>query len=540
MAGVGTFIRLILRRDRVKLPVWLLVTVLSLVAMVPLLKETYGDSATLHTLYQTFALNPAGLFLTGPMDAPSFGALMTIETTLWWGLLIAFMNTLFVVRHTRQNEETGAQELLLSGRAHRASGLVAALVVAFGVDVLLALGIGAGLHMVGAPELWSVESAWLHGITLGLFGFVWAAIAALVVQLVESARSANGLLAGLIGTAFVVRGIGDFMGSTSANGLHEPTVVSWLSPFGWLQAARSLTAPEWWPLLVSLGFVAVAVPLAFWLLGARDVGAGLLPARIGRARAKQWLATPLGLTWKLQKNIFIGWCAGVVAMAVIVGMLVPEMSRVFESSESAKAMIMTMGGNGALIPTFLSAMLMITVLMVVAYTVQGITRLRAEESSGRAENLLATRLSRFKWLGLHAAVVLAGGAVMLALCGFVLGSLVAVTSDISVNVVEYTLAGLSYFPVLALFVGLYVLFFGLLPRAAGLVVWAYFGLVVFMSWIAPLLQLDQWMMNLSPLAHVASAPSEAIRLEPLLVLGALSLVSVATGTVAWRNRNLQS
>lgn len=90
----------------------MLSVVVSLIAMVPLLKNVYGDQQSLQMVYQTFSINPAGLFITGPMDAPTFGAMMTIETLLWWGLAVAFMNVL-IVRHTRQNEETGAQELFV-------------------------------------------------------------------------------------------------------------------------------------------------------------------------------------------------------------------------------------------------------------------------------------------------------------------------------------------------------------------------------------------------------------------------------------------
>lgn len=61
-AGTGTLIRLILRRDRAKLPIWLFAVVLSLVAMVPLLQNVYGDAASIMVMYQTFSANPAGIF----------------------------------------------------------------------------------------------------------------------------------------------------------------------------------------------------------------------------------------------------------------------------------------------------------------------------------------------------------------------------------------------------------------------------------------------------------------------------------------------
>lgn len=536
IAGIKPLIRLILRRDRLKLPLWTIGIVLSLLSMVPLLKETYGDPTSLATLFQTFGLNPAGLFLTGPMDAPTFGALMTIETVLWWGLLIAFMNTFFIVRHTRHNEEIGAQELILSGQVHRSASLTSALLVAFVVNAAIALGIGAGMGLAG--DIWGGGSGWLFGLAFGAFGFAWAAISACVVQLVQSARSANGMLAGLIGISFIVRGIGDFLGTKDAAGIIQPAWVSMPSPFGWMQATRSLTLPQWQPLLIPLVVSAVLIPLALFLLSKRDVGFGLLPSRAGRRRASSLLKKPIGLTWYLQKNIFIGWTAGVLAMAATIGLLVPSMTTVYESSENLKAMIASMGGEGALIPAFLSAMLSIMVLMIAGYLIHGISRLRSEEASGHLENLLATRLSRTKWCLLHVSSVLIGGFIMLILTGTVLALCVNIVSDVGASTGQYILAAAAYWPPLLLFAGVYLLFFGLMPRLAGFVTWLYFGVAVFMSWLAPLLKLNEALMNISPLAHLPAAPAEDIKVAPIAIMCALGLTLCLAGLYNWRNRNL--
>lgn len=538
-AGTWTLTKLILRRDRIKLPVWIVGIVGSLIAMVPLLRDMYGDDAELNTLFSTFGTNPAGLFLTGPMDAPNFGSLMTIETLLWWGLAVAFMNTLLIVRHTRQNEEMGAQELILSGQTHRSSGLFAVLLVALLANTVMATGLGLGL--MALESSWGADGAWLFGIAMGAFGLAWAVIAAFIVQLVESSRSANGILAALIGAGFLIRGIGDFMGEVNANGLLQPTFASWFSPFGWLQATRSLTFPEWWPLLAPLAFAVAVLPVAFWLLGRRDVGAGLLPAGKGRARASHLLKSPFGLTLKLQKNIFIGWLAGTLTMVATMGVLGPEISNVYESSPEALALIEALGGSGALIPSFLSAMLAITVVMVLAYAVQGLGRLRAEESSGQLENLLATRLTRLKWLDLHVITVAFGAAVMLAAAGAALAlSFNAASSDLKLDVGEYTTAALSYAPLVLVFIGLYALLFGLLPRVAGVVSWTFFGFVGFMSWLGPLLKLDQWILDLSPMSHIAAAPAQDVSVEPLVVMSIASLIMLFVGIIAWRSRNLAS
>lgn len=536
MRGLWTMIRLILRRDRIKLPLWIGGFIFFLVAMIPLLQEVYGEEESLATMYATFGANPAGLFMTGPMDGPTFGAFMTVETLLWWGLAIAFLNTLFVVRHTRHNEEIGAQELLLSGRVHRMSSVTAALVVAGMVNAIIAVGIGVGFSLVNAP--WEVAQSWLYALAMGAFGLVWAAIAVVVVQLVESGRSANGILAGLIGTGFLLRGVGDFLGKIDASGIHQPEWMSYMTPFGWLQATRPLTESIWSPLLISIGFVIVAVGIASLLIAHRDVGAGLLPSRRGRARASRLRQTLLGLTLYLQKNIFIGWFVGVLVMVGTIGSLVPQMSDIFSQSDSMRQLVESIGGTGALIPSFMSAMMAIVCLMVFAYAIHGLSRLRSEEANGYLENMLATKVRRLKWLGLHVGVVVTGGLMMLATTGLVLALCVNSSADFRVGMGEYILAGLSYVPIMLVFVALYLMLIGLLPRIASGLTWLYFGFVAFALWLGPIVQLDRAVMNLSVMEHVAAPPAEEIVWRPLVIITIIAVGIGVAGIALFRRRDI--
>ncbi len=535
MKGLKTFLVLILRRDRLKLPLAIFGFVLSVVAMFPMLRDVYGDAESIAMIYNTLSMNPAMLFLTGPIDSPTFAAFMTLETVIWWGLLIAFIDTMFIVRHTRHNEEIGAQELLLSGQTHRSTGLIAAILMVALLNTLVAAGTGIGLQTVASV---GAEQSWLYAISFGLFGIVWAAIAAVVVQLVESGRSANGMLAGLIGVAFIVRGIGDFLGKMTASGTHEAAWISQLSPFGWLQATKSLTSPNWEPLIVSAAVSIVTVGIALLLLERRDVGAGLLPSRAGRARASWLLKSSMGLTLKLQKGIFIGWLIGIIVMVATIGALVPQMSGVFDSSTHLANIITTIGGTGALVPSFMSAMITITSLMVFAYAIQGLMRLRSEEASGHLENILATGTSRLYWLGRHVDTIISSGVALLIVVGGGLALCTNALSSEQLDVWQYTFAGLSYVPILLLFVGIYVLLFGILPRLAGLVTWSYFGFVAFMSWIGPILQVDEKIMSLSVVHHIAAPPSEDIKLAPLAIIAVVSIAFIIVGMIGWYRRDL--
>jgi ABC-2 type transport system permease protein len=236
-------VRLIFRRDRMKLPLFFGGFVAVFLLMIPMMRDVYGEPESLATMYATLGVNPAARFMVGPMDGPTLGALVMVELLLWFGMALAFINTIFVVRHTRHNEEIGAQELLLSGPMRRGSGLAAALLVTFVVNAFVVTTLGVGMHYMEVS--WDVEESWLFAVAIGVFGFVWAAIAGVVVQLVENGRSANGILALLIGVTFVLRGVGDFLATLGDDGLYYPMWMSTLSPFGWMQATRPLTHPDW-------------------------------------------------------------------------------------------------------------------------------------------------------------------------------------------------------------------------------------------------------------------------------------------------------
>src|SRR5699024_5080130 len=123
------------------------------------------------------------------------------------------------------------------------------------------------------------------GLAVGLFFMGAAAVAA---QLTESSRGASAFAGGLLGLAFVVRMAGDmaeFGGST----------LSWFSPLAWAQQTAPFVYDRWWPLLFLVAGAVVFTALGFWLSTRRDLGASLMPTRLGRREAQPWLGTPLGL-----------------------------------------------------------------------------------------------------------------------------------------------------------------------------------------------------------------------------------------------------
>ena len=75
---VGTFslVRLALRLDRVRLPVWVLVTLATALSTAGAYKELYPDAASRQRVAGTIGSNPAMLAIYGPVYDSSLGAIV--------------------------------------------------------------------------------------------------------------------------------------------------------------------------------------------------------------------------------------------------------------------------------------------------------------------------------------------------------------------------------------------------------------------------------------------------------------------------------
>lgn len=100
-------------------------------------------------------------------------------------------------------------------------------------------------------------------------------------------------------------------------------------------------------------------------------------------------------------------------------------------------------------------------------------------------------------------------------------------------------ASLSYAPALWVFVGLVAALFGVASRIVP-AVWGVLGALAFVGFIGPLLQLPDWVFDLSPLEHVSRLPVAKFSVAPELVLTAIAGALAAIGVIAFRQRDLAS
>jgi ABC-2 type transport system permease protein len=525
-AGTGRLIRFTLRLDRVRLPVWILAIAFTVLGSVSSFAATYPTAASRQARAAVLDSGIARLFV-GPGYGSAdytFGAMTANELLPFTAVAVALMSVFLVVRHTRTEEESGRAELVRATAVGRHAPLAAALVVVALAQVvlfvILALGLPAALE--GLSSTGSVAFA---AALLGV-GLVFEGVAAVVAQLTVGARAALGISAIAVGGTYLVRAVGDM----------TDTFLPWLSPFGWATEMRAYVDERWWPVGLSLLAAAGLIAAATAIARHRDLGAGIIADRPGAAEAAPRLRTPTALARRLQRASFVAWLVPMFLLGLLYGSIAQDAASFYEDVDALRDYVARLGA-AAPIDQFLALSTFITALIAVGFTIQSALRLRTEESEHRAEPVLAARVGRSRWMRSHLTVALVGSAAMLLASGLGFGLATAIQTGDAGDVPRLVGASLVYAPALWVFVGVAAALFGAVPRWAGLA-WAVLGAIAFIGFLGPLLQLPDWLYQLSPLEHVPSMPIADFDIVPELVLTAIAAALLIVGLAAFRRRDL--
>jgi ABC-2 type transport system permease protein len=528
-AGAGTLARLIVRRDRLRLPLWIyaiaglpLLSAVSLRGLYPTVVErlAFGD---------TIRANGSFRALDGQVyDASSVGGLTAWRALGISATLAALMSVLTVVRHTRAEEESGRTELVAAGVVGRNAALSATLLVVAGVNGIAGLVIALGMIGLGTPVAGSIA----FGVAVTLAGLAFAAVAAVAAQIPDSSRAANGIGCAALAFAFLLRAAGDGGGDADHTGWS-----AWLSPIGWAQQVRPYAQERWWLFALSLAFIAVLVSAAYALVARRDVGSGLRAARLGPADAVPSLRSPLALAWRQQRGSLIGWSIGFLVVGVALGASAGGVGSLLESSSQIKDVVDKLGSSGGPASGYLSVVFGICGIVAAAYCVQAALRLRSEETGMRAEPLLATTVTRFRWMASHLVLALVGTAVVLVAAGFGAGVARGIATGDAGELPRLIGAALGQWPAAAVLGGAAAAVFGLWPRATTLA-WGLVALAAVLTLFGPLLRLGQPILDVSPFTHTPKLPGDVAAPLPIVALVVVAGVLAAVGFGAFQRRDV--
>lgn len=525
--GTGTLIRFILRRERVGLPAWLLGLTALLALFLRALSELTATEEQRQDLYRIMSGSVGAIFGPGyGRDDITAERYVVGVYGLFFFVLAALMSMLLVTRHTRAEEQSGRAELIRSGVVGRHASLTAALIVAAGANVLLALLLASTLTAYGHDG----SDGLLFGASVGAIGLVFAGITAITAQITEYSRTAVGMAGAVLGAAWAVRAAGDMIRDYGSP-------LSWLSPLAWANQTRPYVDGRWWPLLLSLGLAAVAVAVGYSLSARRDLGAGLVAARPGAPAAAPWLRSPLAVVFRLQRSSLMWWTVALAASGLLVGGLGDQIADPVGMSERR---IEIFGGSvDALLDGYLGMMALFLTVISGIMLVLGLQAVRGEEVEGRADPVLATAISRWAWLGSYLTVLSLGVVGLLLATGVATGlGTVLAGEDVS-YVWDMALAFLGHAPGVLVILGVAAMLYGVFPRAIG-VTWVLIGYSLFVALFGTVMDLPGWAMNLSPMEHTGRPPLDGTSWSGTAILLAIAVGLMVAGLAAFRRRDLET
>jgi ABC-2 type transport system permease protein len=524
LAGFAHLFWFMVRRDRMRAPVWI-VAIVGLVAI---------STASVVGLYQTPAelgeyaalaqADPALKAFAGPgygLDDPTLGAVVMNEVQIYTLIVVALMCVFLLIRHTRAEEETDRAELVRAAGVGRLAILAAASVWVAVINLVVAVGVTVGVLAFGV----STTGTLAYGAVTWAIGMVFIGIAAAAAQIASGARAATAGSGVALGVFFLLRAVGDL----------GTGWMTWLSPLGWAQSIRAFDDERWWvlvPLVITAGGLTAG---AIVLSARRDLGAGFFQQRPGPAEGSPRLGTPLAMATRLQRTSLISWTLGLAALGFFFGIVADQADKMLESE--AVAEFFAQFGVGSPTEVFLATTVLMVALTASGYTVSTVLRLRTEEFAVRAEPVLATPVSRGRWVLSYLTVAVGGTIVAMLVTGLAIGLGAAAQLGDAGQIPPVLAAVLVMVPAQMVLAAMTVLLVGWRPQWAPLA-WLGVAVSTVVGLLAETLKLPNWIRTISPYHHVPALPAASFELLPVVMLVVVAVGLTIAGLIGISRRDI--
>ena len=514
--------------------IWGVVFAVTVASTVFAYKSTYGTPAERAELLRGFASNSGIRALFGPArDIDTVRGFLAWRTLGLMPMIAGIWGLLVATRLLRGEEDSGRWETLLGAPLTRGRATLATLAaIAAGSGVLFGLTAAAILLAAAVPGDVPIAGALWLALATCIAAPVFAAVGALTSQLAATRREAAALAAAVFAAAFLVR--------VAADGSQSLGWLRWLTPLGWIEEMRPLTGAQPIALLPLLGWIALLSFASMRIVGRRDLGASLLAHSDDRAPRHLGLGSSTAFSLRESLNGLIGWALGLGLTAFVFGFIskaVADLARTsagirkhVESTMSARIDIASAEGYLAIVFVFLAVALSL-------YAVTHATAARAEEDTGRLDTLLAGPLGRRSWLG-GRLVVAVLGSVALAVAMALAAWAGAAIKGAKVGLPDLLEASLNTLPVVALFLGLAILGFALVPRHTGAVAFGLVGGAYLWEQTGAIVKAPEWVLAVSPFHWLALVPSEPFDVAASLAMVGVGVGAAVAGLEAFRRRDV--
>ena len=492
----------------------------------------YKTRAQRDALEAAYGSNKAMNVLFGPSpDLQTVAGFTAFKVSMTLAILGAIWGLLTSTRLLRGEEDSGRWELLLSGQTtpERAAlqslgglGVGAFVLWALTAAITIVAGLSSKVSISAGPALYFAMATVATAV-------MFLAVGALTSQLGATRHQSAAYGAAFLGVAYAVRMIAD-----AGVGLH--TLV-WLSPLGWAEELKPLTAPQPLALLPIIAFTAVLGAAAVHLAGARDIGASVVADRANGQPHLRSLFGPIGLAVRMVRATVISWWVGIALSAFLYGLVAKSAGGTISGS-SLQKVLAKFGAPGTGPDAVLGVCFLILAILVAFLGAGQLMAARREESGGRLDHLLVNPVARTSWLAgrllVAIVVILASGAV-----AGVSAWLGAASQNAHVRLTTLMEAGLNLVPPAVAIVGVGVLVFGVRPRAMPIVLYTLLGWSLLIVVVGGIGAVSHWVLDTSVFHQMASAPAVSPNWEANGIMTAVGMAGAVVGGLAFRRRDLQ-
>ncbi|MFV8830298.1 ABC transporter permease [Alkalihalobacterium sp. APHAB7] len=524
----GVLARLIIKRDRIRLPIWLTAISFFTLLIAAAYTDLYQTEQERQAIAETMK-NPAMIAMVGPgygLDNYTAGAMFAHQMLLFSAVVVAIMSILLVTRHTRADEEEGRIELIRSLPVGKLSNITSSVLVMVGANVLLALITGVGLYALQIESM-DLQGSLLYGAAIGATGIYFTSVTGLFAQVSENSRGTIGLSFAVLGGAYLIRAVGDVSNET----------LSWFSPLGWIVGTQAYVNNYWWPVILTIGAAILLLVLTLYLNTIRDLGAGFLQSRPGKKHASRFLQSPFGLAFRLQRTGIIAWAIGMFILGASYGSVLGDLEYFFDSNEMMAEFLAPVEGF-SLVEQFLPMLMLVISIICTVPALLFVLKLKNEEKKNMTEHLLARAVSRTRLMGSYLFVSIIFGTTVFVLAIIGLWSAAVSVMEEPVLFTSIVKAGIVYLPAMFVLIGLAVFLTGYFPKLTSLT-WLYLGYSFFVVYLGGLLQLPTWMEKVSPFAHVPQFPVEEVTALPIILLTGIAGVLLFIGFLGYNKRDIE-
>lgn len=309
-----------------------------------------------------------------------------------------------------------------------------------------------------------------------------------------------------------------------------------INPLGWTYLTHPFTENNWVPLIFAVIFCLVAIGIAFFLEGKRDMGSGYLPEKEGKAHAKKSLLSIPGLFIKINKGIITAWLLAFVIIGAAYGSIYGDMAGFLESNEFVQQMFTVSGIS--IEESFTSTIMLVMIFLVAILPINIVSKLFVEEKSQHLSQLFTTKVSRahFYWTTVALAIFCGLFGILLA-AGSLASTAIYSMDTSSMSFSDFLVSGYNLLPAVLFYTGVTSLFLGWAPKWEK-IVYVYLGYSFILSYFGDIVDLPEWFFNTSVENWLAHMPTDDFNSNAFFTVIVISVVFMLFGYLGYRQRDM--